>query len=116
MTTTRPAVIPEPAKQLLSWDVCYKGHPGKGQRCVDIQVWVPTPLVRWEQEHCWDSGQCRLTRLAAYLQENLGFTNCASISWGFRNAGDDALTCVTVPVRTREVRAALADRAATISP
>jgi hypothetical protein len=107
MTLTRPVLNPEPEQRLLSWGVCYEGQPGKGQRCVDIAVWVPTELAQWEHAHCWDTGKCRLTRLADYLWDELGFEVCLSIGWGSSDEGD-GLTCVSVPVRARDVKAARA--------
>lgn len=107
--TSVPRLNERPPRSLLSWGVFYDGEPFKGQHCVHVTVWVPSELSQWEQEHCWDSSRCRLTRLAAYLQEHLGFEVCISGGWSSASVlPGQELSAVGVPVRARGVRAALA--------
>jgi len=104
MTYSNPLNDPPPC-HLLSWGVTYKGEPREGQQsAVWVTVWIPGELGHWEQNHCWDSGQGCLTRLAAYLREHLGFVVRTSQGWsgGGGAAGHvQDLAIVHVPVGAR---------------
>ena len=115
MTMTRPALNPDPERKLLAWDVANQGEPASRQQTVVIWVWVPVSLTQWEHDHCWDLGRFRMTRLADYIEEHLGFTVCRTVGFG-HHYEDDGLTCASIIVRARLVRQALAARAATLSP
>ena len=88
-----------PPRGLHSWGVCYKGEPRKGAPAVDVDVWIPKEAIR--------NGT-----MADYIEKHLGWKVHRHGGWGVGSMLDpDELTIVTVKVRAREIRAALAQQA-----
>jgi hypothetical protein len=88
-----------PVRGLLSWNVAYKDEPRKGAPAVNVNVWIPKEVVR--------EG---IGRIAGYLEARLGWKVHRNGGWsgGGLMLGPDELTIVTVKVRAREIRTALA--------
>lgn len=114
MTHSYQRLSEDPPKELLSWGLTWTDELRKRQQSVSVTVWVPGELAR-ESAHCWDSGRCRLTRLADYLLQNLGFEVCTTGGWSCSGSSFsesvEELARISVPVRIKGVRAALAAQA-----
>lgn len=90
-----------PSRGLHSWGACYRDEPRKGAPAVDVSVWIPKAVVR-------------AGTMADYIESHLGWSVHRHGGWsgGGLMLGPDELTIVTVKVRAREIRAALAQRPA----
>jgi hypothetical protein len=77
--------------------VTYQDAPRKGATHVDISVWIPKDVARQG-----------IDDIADYLDARLGWQVYRSLGWSSGALlGEDEMTTVIIPVRAREIRAAL---------